>query len=170
MALIRGMSSPVMGTVFEIEEDAVTIGRGSENLFCVADPSVSTHHCVIEREDERYTLRDVGSTNGTRLNGNVVKVARLKPKDIFQVGSVDLMFDGINVDIENVPGAAAAGRPVSETKPEVEVRQSNATPLSSAFGKKRDHRRMISAIVYLIAGLALAALIVFVLMLLRVWE
>lgn len=162
MALLRGMSDPVKGKIFEIEDDSLTIGRGPDNKLCLSDPSVSTHHCVVERDQSKYTLRDLGSTNGTRLNGQSVTSARLNPKDIIQVGSVNLLFDGQDVvavtDEERVAPQKVASGPIAV----VEEQRTPGAVVSSAFGKKRDSRRIVNAAIYIIAALVIAALVLFV--------
>ncbi len=161
MASIRGMSDPVKGSIFELTDDALTIGRLPENQASVPDPSVSGKHCVIERDGNKFTVRDLGSTNGTQLNGIKVNSSRLKPKDIIKVGSVDLMFDGENVEIDSGSGAEASGQ--SKTaKINIEEHAVGSTQVSSAFGKKRDLRRVVNAAIYLLAALVLAALVFFI--------
>ncbi len=167
MASIRGMSDPVKGRVFQLDGVSTTIGRGADNPICLPDPSVSTRHCAIERDDDKYTLQDLDSTNGTRLNGELIKTTRLKPKDIIQAGVVDLLFDGADVAIESAeeaPAMAPSDAGAINTRIERPV---PGHPVSGAFAKKRDHRRVINATIYLVAILAVAALVVFVLKLLQ---
>ncbi len=166
MALIRGMSDPVKGKIFAMENQSMTVGRGNENKVCVPDPSVSINHCIIEREGDKYTVRDLNSTNGTRLNGENIKKTRLKPKDLIQVGSVDFMFDGTDVQVEpETVSDEKSHSPALVTH--VEEHDAGTMHSSSAFGKKRDHRRFVNAMIFLIAAMALALLVAFVLMLRR---
>ncbi len=167
MALLRGMSDPVKGKTFDIEETTLTMGRGPDNQLCLADASVSTHHCVIEREGQKYTLRDLDSTNGTRLNGQMVKTSRLNPKDIIQVGSVNLLFDGEGIEIDPDAQEASVSRKTSGPVTTIETRTPGDTPVSSAFGKKSDNRRIVNAAIFLIAALVAAALVVFIIKLIR---
>ena len=49
---------------------------------------------MIRKDGTKFFVRDLGSTNGTRLNGRDVNVdLRLRPKDLLQVGAVELIFD-----------------------------------------------------------------------------
>lgn len=155
------MSNPVKGSIFELTGDTLTIGRLPENQAAIPDPSVSGKHCVIERDGNKYTVRDLGSTNGTQVNGARVNSSRLKPKDIVKVGSVDLMFDGENVDIEPTAGQDTTGR-TKTAQINVQEHSAGATQVSSAFGKKRDFRRAVNIVIYLLAALALAALVYFI--------
>ena len=54
----------------ELIEDLITIGRGSDNMIVINDPSVSTHHAQLQRAGETYRLKDLDSTNGTHVNGS----------------------------------------------------------------------------------------------------
>ena len=100
MAVLIGMSAPLKGQKIELAGDEVTLGRLPGNTVRVDDASVSGHHAVIRRQDTRYTLFDLNSTNGTRLNGYMIEQGRLKPKDIIQVGSIELLIDGPDIEIE----------------------------------------------------------------------
>ncbi len=52
---------------YELTEDLISIGRASDNTIPIDDPSVSGRHAQLERSGETYRLKDLGSTNGTRL-------------------------------------------------------------------------------------------------------
>lgn len=96
------MSGDDEGRKFEITKDETVIGRSAATEIHLDDPSASGKHCMVLRQGERYTIRDLKSTNGTRLNGVGIREARLKPKDIIMVGSFELMLDGEDIEIETV--------------------------------------------------------------------
>ncbi len=100
MAVIIGMSGLMKGRKVELSGDETTLGRNPGNTIRVEDSSVSGNHCVIRRQEQRYTLFDLNSTNGTRLNGQMMEQGRLKPKDIVQVGNIELMIDGQDIEVE----------------------------------------------------------------------
>lgn len=54
---------------FALDRKSVSLGRGSENDIVVDCSSVSVNHAVMERTKGGYRLRDLGSTNGTKLGG-----------------------------------------------------------------------------------------------------
>lgn len=60
------------GSVYPIHS-SVTIGRKDINTISIEDPFVSSHHAKIVLKDGRVYLKDLGSTNGTRRNGEEVK-------------------------------------------------------------------------------------------------
>ena len=60
---------------FALDRKSVTLGRGSENDIVVDCASISVHHAVMERIEGGYQLRDLGSTNGTKLEGENARPA-----------------------------------------------------------------------------------------------
>lgn len=54
--------------VHELAEELITVGRIEENMIEIADISVSSRHAQLAKDDGDYVLRDLGSTNGTRVN------------------------------------------------------------------------------------------------------
>ncbi len=81
-----------MRTVFDLEKPSVTVGRAVESDIAVLDLRASREHCRVERHGEQFLLVDLGSQNGTRLNGHLVERAGLKPGDLIGVGSARLWF------------------------------------------------------------------------------
>jgi hypothetical protein len=70
-----------------IDQDQVTIGRGSDCDVVLSKRQVSRYHARIERDDGGYLLRDLGSKNGTYVNGQEVRDRpyRLKDGDEIQI-------------------------------------------------------------------------------------
>src|SRR4051812_24042206 len=56
-----------------IADQPLTIGRHSSNLVHITDQRASRYHCVIEKTPEGLLLRDLDSSNGTKLNGRNIK-------------------------------------------------------------------------------------------------
>ncbi|MEE2834653.1 MAG: FHA domain-containing protein [Myxococcota bacterium] len=83
-----GLVAPPM----EVRTTPFIMGRGTDASLCVADDQVSRHHCQIDREGGNYVIRDLGSTNGTFLNGVRVLLCRLHPGDQLQIGSSQILF------------------------------------------------------------------------------
>jgi diguanylate cyclase (GGDEF)-like protein len=86
------VSGLLLGHQVEIEDEPVTIGRGSDCTISLPHPSVSRLHCRIWREDNRYHIQDLESTNRTFLNGKPVMRAELRDGDQIGVGSNALKF------------------------------------------------------------------------------
>ena len=86
------VSGVLLGHQIELGETPVTIGRSSECTIALPHPSVSRQHCRIWRENGRYRIEDLGSTNRTFLNGEVVTRADLRDGDQISIGSNALKF------------------------------------------------------------------------------
>ncbi|MEI7879682.1 MAG: FHA domain-containing protein [bacterium] len=154
MAVLIGMSSTVKGRKFELAHDETFIGRNPQNQISIEDASISGRHCSIVRNEHRYTLVDLGSTNGTRLNGAGITKSGLRPKDIIQVGNVELMFDGQDVEVDSAASDTAKIEVLAEP---VHIPQNFHT--ASPFGNRKDSRKpwvilTIGLIVLVVAALA----------------
>jgi predicted component of type VI protein secretion system len=79
----------------QLDSAAVTIGRGSDNdLPLDADEFASARHARVEPRRDGVWLEDIGSTNGTYLNGvQLTRARRLTPGDVIRVGETDLRFE-----------------------------------------------------------------------------
>lgn len=72
---------------FPVGDAAITIGRSPATAIRVPEDGVSRQHCVISPAGGRLVVLDQGSTNGTFVNGALVRQARLNDGDVVQVGS-----------------------------------------------------------------------------------
>ena len=79
-------------TVFELDQRQVRVGRAAENDIAVLDLRASREHCRVDRHDQQFVLVDLGSQNGTRLNGHLVERVPLKKGDEIGVGNARLFF------------------------------------------------------------------------------
>ena len=76
-----------------IADEIVTIGRLPECAVVLDDPNVSRRHAQLRREGDSVLLVDLGSTNGTKVNGVVVRERRLTPGDTVTVGTTTMRFE-----------------------------------------------------------------------------
>jgi pSer/pThr/pTyr-binding forkhead associated (FHA) protein len=78
-----------------LDSSAVTLGRGAQNdLTLESDDFASARHATIEPRRDGVWIEDVGSTNGTYVNGaRVSKPRRLAAGDVIRVGSTDLRYE-----------------------------------------------------------------------------
>jgi len=83
---IEGRPEPVALTRFQ-----TVIGRRNADLV-LDDPDVSRQHAVIERYERGYLLRDLGSTNGSYVNGQRTDAEMLHPGDVIELGGTVLTF------------------------------------------------------------------------------
>ncbi len=65
------------------------VGRLPDNDIVLDDKRVSRHHAEVLHQGNRWVLRDTGSTNGTAVNGRIVKEAVLKPGDTISLGGLE---------------------------------------------------------------------------------
>jgi pSer/pThr/pTyr-binding forkhead associated (FHA) protein len=86
---MRAQLIPVEGgEPIEIVKDMILVGRREECDLNLDHKSVSKLHCVIVKTDGLLLVRDLGSTNGTRVNGQRVRRAALLPNDQLHIASV----------------------------------------------------------------------------------
>ncbi len=69
------------------------IGRLADNDIVLSDKRVSRHHAELVQQSGRWVVRDTGSTNGTALNGKMIKEAPLKPGDKVSLGGLEIVWD-----------------------------------------------------------------------------
>jgi len=83
----------------DLYDDQITIGRASDNTLVIDDASVSSHHATLTLEETDYVLRDIGSTNGSRLNGKDLATDtpyRLQDGDAMRLGKVEGTYESEN--------------------------------------------------------------------------
>lgn len=99
------------GEEFSLSEIENTIGRTDDNFILLSDQSISRQHAKIVRDADQYTLIDLGSSNGTRLNGKQVKgIKPLTPGDVVEFGDVEFVFTegDVQVDVTEYAGSKGA--------------------------------------------------------------
>jgi transcriptional regulator with GAF, ATPase, and Fis domain len=80
------------GGSFESDRRSVVLGSHESADIVIRDPHVSRLHARVDVEDDAYVLRDLGSTNGTRVGGVRIREACLEDGTVFQLGSARLRF------------------------------------------------------------------------------
>jgi pSer/pThr/pTyr-binding forkhead associated (FHA) protein len=78
---------------FLLAKASVTLGRATINEIVLLDSRVSRHHARIDKGDTGFTLVDLGSSNGTLLNGKRVTSSPLAPGDVIKLGDTILRFE-----------------------------------------------------------------------------
>ena len=86
------ISGPLAGQVFQLEADEATIGRDSANPLAMSDPSLSRTHCALVREAGGWVVRDLGSFNGTFVNGEQIAERLINDGDRLTIGDTELLF------------------------------------------------------------------------------
>ena len=153
----------VGGVGYDLVEQVVTIGRAPDNTIHIDDPSVSGRHAELRRADKTYHLRDLGSTNGTRVNGTGASEITLHPGDWIRFGAVDARFEGDAPKSATQPLPAAAKVDAQVTATSIRPADfANASPFRTR-SKERDPGRTALFIAAAIALLTLIAGIIAVL-------
>ena len=78
----------------DLQDEKTTVGRLADNALQIDDGSVSSRHAEIELEADVFHLHDLGSTNGTFVNGEQVTDAVLRHGDEVRFGVVEAVFNG----------------------------------------------------------------------------
>jgi pSer/pThr/pTyr-binding forkhead associated (FHA) protein len=86
------------GRVFPNLPTPVTMGREEGNLLRLNDERVSRFHAKVQQDNDDIILTDLDSTNGTRVNGHIVQIRRLRVGDRIYLGRTYLLF-GSNEEI-----------------------------------------------------------------------
>jgi pSer/pThr/pTyr-binding forkhead associated (FHA) protein len=83
------------------------IGRAPEVDFPIEDGGISRRHCRVRVEGDGYLVEDLGSRNGTMVNGARVQAAPLSDGSLIRIGGVELMFRQVE-GVTSPPAARAA--------------------------------------------------------------
>ena len=129
------LSTELAGMEFMLGRASVVIGRTDENDVQLNHRSISRHHAKVVRDGDRYTIVDLQSANGVRVNGDDYERIELNPGDIVELGHVKMRFVGPFELYVFDPAAAA----------------------------KLGERRVPSKIVFTVAGAVLSAVLLIIL-------
>jgi Protein of unknown function (DUF3662)/FHA domain len=80
------------GRTYDLTQGSHVIGRGQDSSFRLPDTGVSRRHLEISWDGHTATLTDLGSTNGTTVNGNPIQTWQLNDGDVIRVGHSSLVF------------------------------------------------------------------------------
>jgi hypothetical protein len=89
LRMIKGV--PAYGVY--LIEGSVAVGRSDESDIFLVDPSVSRNHARIDVDGDEVIVRDLGSTNGTYVNGARIETARILPGDILTFGNTQMRLE-----------------------------------------------------------------------------
>ena len=81
-------------TSHDLQDEKITVGRLADNSLQIDDGSVSSRHAEIEMDAGIFHLHDLGSTNGTFVNGEQVTDAVMRHGDEVRFGLVETVFNG----------------------------------------------------------------------------
>jgi pSer/pThr/pTyr-binding forkhead associated (FHA) protein len=172
MARLVLLSEGFTGRTYELKGEKTTVGRVSDNAFEISESSVSSHHAEIILQGNDVLIRDLGSTNGTFINGEQINEGVLKPGQILRLGTVEMRLESPE------SAAAAAAATSSPAKKAATLDHTRVIPQGvklnelegtrnvefsskSGFEKKSDKGTKIFIIGAVVVGVLLVGLLIF---------
>ena len=165
-------SGPTPGAAFNLEGDQLTIGRDSTNDITINDAEISRRHARLTFQGGKYVLEDLGSTNGTFVNGQRLAGPRvLKAGEVVSFGEqIILVFEVTTVDAGATmvsPRAAAVpsvSRPAMPPPPPPAEYAGSvpASPISDSYAPAEPKKMNLTPIIIgVVAFLCLCSCILF---------
>ncbi len=156
MACLIAMDGAVKGQRLTLDRPLTRIGRREGNDWVLPEGSVSGTHCEIERTDTGFLIRDLGSTNGTKVNNEPVKEHPLFRNDIILIGDLPVMIEG-----DDVPQTSKTD-PYSIPRTTIVIQQSRPTEPPKEFSKKSNSNKIWIALIVLLLLVIIGLLVPFV--------
>ena len=160
MPKLHVLSGVLEGKTFDLLEERVSMGRALDNVIRMEDGTISHHHAMMIQEGVEYSLRDLNSTNGTRVNGIRIVETKLHNGDAIRLGSVEMRYES---------DSKKASQPLPPAKTGVDITQvglgSGKPPTFSSvspFGRRSSAKRNV--LLYVVVALGLAAVAVLALL------
>ncbi len=153
MAKLVIISEEMKDRVFELTDDKVTVGRLPDNHILLDENAISSHHAELTRKGDDYVLRDLNSTNGTRVNGQRIVETRLYHGDTVNFGQLHLQYFSTAKGAPQ-PLPALSKKPVdlSNSSSDI-VRRPTSFKSSSPFSKQRQQKaKRIFSFFFLLLG------------------
>jgi len=85
--------------VFELDKKFISVGKLEDNDLVLKDNAISRRHFSLIKNNNGYSIKDLGSTNGTLVNGTIIKEIALKINDEISAGRTHLKFLPVGKDI-----------------------------------------------------------------------
>jgi len=93
MPRLVAQSPEFAGKSFKLDGPQITIGRLEDNGIQMEHASISGHHAVLNLDGLDYVIKDLDSTNGTRINGEKITKQKLRRNDILRLGNIEVLYD-----------------------------------------------------------------------------
>ncbi len=154
--VIEEKGQPARDFVIKDAAEKIKIGRNEDNEVQIAEPKASREHCLLERTPDGFKLVDMESSNGTRVNGQMVNAKIIEDGDTIQIGDTIIRFVAEIRSRAIVPEVRT--RIIEKPKVRESARSSDRQPVALAQGKRPPWELFYIAggiIVLLIAGTAI---------------
>lgn len=154
-----------IGKTYSWTADKIRIGRNQANDFVIVNASVSGEHCIIERFEGGWRIKDLDSTNGTKLNDQRITMATLHCDDVLSFGDISLSIRGDDLPAAD-PGYVEAAESIPRTT--IIMRpNTNAAASVEGFSKKSESKKALNVILGVVIVAILAVALVLILKLLE---
>ena len=135
-----GVQGHLTGRSFPITDQPLTLGRGAINDVVLADPAASRVHAELRLKSGGVVLKDLGSGNGTFVNGERVKTRRLRPGDEVRIGVQVLRLQVADPATVLLPAAASPdGGRAGDSTPVLRVTIAGGGPVGMSLALLLDH-------------------------------
>src|SRR5271155_3766058 len=124
MPRLVAQSPEFSGKTFDLAGKEITVGRVADNKIQIEHASVSGHHAVFTLDQLDYVVKDLESTNGTRINGERITQQKLRRNDILRLGNIEMLYDS-----EHQP----PGQPMPSPSPRVNLAECASSGRSAHF-------------------------------------
>ena len=138
------MDGPLKGQRVALDQPVIRIGRREGNDWVLQDGSVSGTHCEIEKRETGFQIRDLGSTNGTKVNNEPVKESPLFRNDIILMGEIPVMIEGDDVPQTDKP------EPYAIPRTTIVIQQKRNIEPPKEFAKKSNTNKIWIAVIVLL--------------------
>src|SRR4051794_37109837 len=97
---LKVLKGPDKGAQVTVEGDEILVGGADGAHLRLSDPTVSRNHCVIRLTARGALLRDLGSTNGTRIDGIEVREGYVPPGATLELGDTRVRFETLDESVQ----------------------------------------------------------------------
>jgi pSer/pThr/pTyr-binding forkhead associated (FHA) protein len=162
LASLLVRSGAFRGKRLPVRAPVVNIGRADYNDIVISEPSVSTTHAKLQRRDDIWVLSDLGSTNGTFVEGEpVTGETALSPGTTLKFGEVAVLFEPLDEApsarlpgtqvLERVEAGAPGGPPAVQEEPRAEPRVPRR-PIRAAAPRETGTPAWLIAVILLVVA------------------
>ena len=152
MACLTVMDGPLKGQRVTLEPPVTRVGRREGSDWVLQDGSVSGAHCEIEKNSTGFVIRDLDSTNGTKVNNEPVKQKPIFRNDIILIGEIPVMLEGDDVPETEKP------EPYSIPRTTIVIQQKRNLETPKEFGKKSNSNKVWIAVIFVLLLVIIALL------------
>lgn len=151
------LSEQFRGRNFELVQEKCIVGRLDNCEITLKDPTVSSRHCEFIKTGNTYIIRDLNSTNGTRVNNVPVSEQELKSSDILQIGGIEILYDcddkSVSTALKTQTGINLEGTQVGVSTVK---KMENFSPYAAGGGHDKIKHIIIVSVLVLLAILIIA--------------